>query len=114
MNIIASVRILSAALIGACFMLAVSPAAAQAAYDVAQLNPVVRDSVVQARAAEARAVSAAARARDAQRDAQQAGVHDPRDGLGISTWDNGDVYAGQFAGGVKSGVGVYLWSASAP
>jgi hypothetical protein len=125
-----------------------APAAhAQTAYDLAALNPQVREAVIRARTAEARALGAAERARQAaQRGAEaaqrarngEAGtsaheqtwgdpqrsaryeteiVNDNRHGYGSQTYTGGpwvgDHFAGQFVEGRKHGLGVYRYAQNA-
>jgi hypothetical protein len=84
-----------------------------APYDVYQLDPSVRTAALNGRAAEGRANTAAANARDAAARAQSTGTRNARDGLGYEAWDSGDFagysYAGNYTGGLRSGVGVMIF-----
>ena len=89
-------------------------AAAPAPYDLAPLHAEVRRAAERARAAEANAVEAAQRGRDAAARGEASGARSPQTGFGYNSYSNGDSYAGQFAGGVRSGVGVYHKRADDP
>ncbi|MBY0562555.1 MAG: TIR domain-containing protein [Hyphomonadaceae bacterium] len=87
-----------------------APAAAPAAYDLAQLHPDVRRAVEQARDAERRANAAAARAREAAVSAQDAArrARAGEAGYGVETLRDGDRYEGGFSSGARNGYGVYV------
>jgi len=108
----------------------VSPSFAQDTrpYDLAQLSPDVRSAVENARAAQTRALMAAARAQgDGAGHVRFTGVGGDtyagecapcgaeapqRHGHGVLSWNDGELYVGQHAaggaGGMKHGYGVYV------
>lgn len=78
-------------------------------YDLSQLSPDVRNAVVEARAAETRALETATRARRAANDAVRGRAGAVDNGLGYEDYTGvfaGDRYAGEYRGGYRTGVGV--------
>ncbi len=112
-------------------LLTAAPSSAQTArpYDLQQLNPDVRAAVESARAAQTRALRAAARAQAAgtaghtrftggggdsyNGECNPCSGNLQRHGAGLLSWPDGEIYAGEHMrgdnGGAKHGFGVYMF-----
>lgn len=87
-----------------------APPAVQSGFDIAQLNPQVREAVEAARAAEAEAERAAERARGQARSGERARGQNTTNGAGYYELSGGATYAGGLSNSQFDGFGVYSFA----